>query len=314
MGAQRLSSRAIIGAYYLALEQNAMAGWVDKTSNLFTSDQESESYAWLGQSPVMREWVGGRDAKGFRDNGIDIKNLHFEATMQVLVDELRRDKTGQVLVRINDLAERTNAHWAKLLTTLRVNGESAVCYDGQYFYDTDHTEGDSGNQSNDLTFAASTGTTPTAAEMADAILQATEACLGFLDDQGEPMNENAKGFLVTVPVALMKQTAAALGSTILVQNATTTASNTIMAVGSLGGFTYEMAVNARLSNAAKFYVDRIDGVIKPFIRQQETAVQMSAIAEGSEEEFKKNRHLYGVDTWRNVGYGFWQRSVLTTFT
>ena len=31
-----------------------------------------------------------------------------------------------------------------------INGEATVCYDGQYFFDTDHVEGDSGTQSNDL--------------------------------------------------------------------------------------------------------------------------------------------------------------------
>ncbi len=50
------------------------------------------------------------------------------------------------------------------------------------------------------------------------------------------------------------------------------------------------------------------------IRQQETEPVLDAIAEGSEEEKKNKRHLYMVDTWRNVGYGLWQRAVLTTFT
>ena len=51
------------------------------------------------------------------------------------------------------------------------------------------------------------------------------------------MNEEARTFLVTVPVALMKVTAAAIGSDILVVNSTTTASNTIKAIGSLIDYT-----------------------------------------------------------------------------
>ena len=130
MSAASLSSRAIIGEFYNTLEQNTGALWVPGTSMLVTSDQESETYKWLGMAPAMREWVGGRVAKGFRDNGITIVNKTFEATLEVLLDEIRRDKTGQVMVRVRELAGRTNAHWAKLLSTLIIAGEAAVCYDG----------------------------------------------------------------------------------------------------------------------------------------------------------------------------------------
>ncbi len=150
MSAKGLSSRAIIGRFYQRLEQNPGLEWVNALSNYFSSDQESETYKWLGQVPVMREWIGGRQAKGFRENGITIENKHFEATLELLVRELRRDKTGQVMVRVDELADRTNAHWAKLLSELIINAEIQICYDGQYFFDTDHTEGDSGAQSNKL--------------------------------------------------------------------------------------------------------------------------------------------------------------------
>src|SRR6056297_407413 len=150
MGIDRITERQIIGSFYKTLSQDTGASWINGVSNYFASDQASEEYAWLGMSPTMREWVGGRNAKGFRENGLTIKNKHFEATLEYLVRDLRRDKTGQVMARINELARRTNAHWASLLSTLIINGESTECYDGQSFFDTDHEEGDSGTQSNDI--------------------------------------------------------------------------------------------------------------------------------------------------------------------
>lgn len=314
MSAQGLGSRAIIGEYYLALEQDLGASWVPLLSNYFNSDQDSETYKWLGQSPQMREWIGGRNAKGFRENGITIANKHYEATLEVLVEELRRDKTGQVMVRVRELAERTNSHWAKLLSTLLLNAESTAGYDGQFFFDTDHSEGDSGTQDNDITNNITTTTDPTSGEMESSILKAVQQIMGFKDDQGEPMNENAKEFLVMVPVPYLAAAAGALGSTVIVQNSTTVASNRIMAVGSLAGFMFRLAVNARLTWTDRFAVFRTDGAIRPLIRQEEKPVEMSAIVEGSEEEFKNKRHLYGVDTWRNVGYGLWQRACLVTHT
>src|SRR3990167_103571 len=317
MSAIGLSSRAIIGEFYRQLEQDAGQNWINPISMLFSSNQESETYKWLGQSPVMREWIGGRQAKGFRENGITIANKHFEATLEVLISEMRRDKTGQVMVRVRELAERTNAHWASLLSTLILNGATSVCYDGQYFFDTDHSEGSSGTQSNSVSVDISglpipadeqgSTTEPSARVMKSCILKGVRQILGFKDDQGEPMNENARNFLIMVPTAFMDVANAAINNSVLSGAETNDLAST-------RNFAINFAVNPRLTWTDKFAVFRADGSVSPFIRQEETPVQLNAIAEGSEEEFKNQRHLYGVDCWRNVGYGYWQKACLVTMT
>lgn len=311
MGAKSLGSRAIIGEFYMRLEQNLGATWVPQVSMLFNSDQESEEYKWLGMAPPMREWIGGRQAKGFRENGIVIANKKYESTMEVPVDWLRRDKTGQIMVRIAEQTERANAHWAKLLNQLIIDAESSLCYDGQYFFDTDHSEGDSGTQSNDITYDVTTTTAPTAGEMEMAILKAIQQIIGFKDDQGEPMNENAQKFLVMVPVPFMSAAAAALGSSIII-DASTSRSNTIATLSTMAGFQVGLAINPRLTWTTELAVFRADGQLAPFIRQEEEQIKVDAIAEGSEEEFKNDRHLYGIKAIRNVGYGYWQKGCLVT--
>lgn len=313
MGATALSSRAIIGEFYATLQQDLGLSWIDSVSNLFDSNQESETYKWLGMAPAMREWIGGRQAKGFRTDGITIVNKNFEATLEVLVDEIRRDKTGQVMVRVRELAERTNAHWASLLSALLIAAESSVCYDGRNFFDTGHVEDGSGSQSNDLTSDITTTTAPTAGEMETAILKSIEAILGFKDNQGEPMNEGARMFEVMVPVPFMSAAAGAIGSQIIVDSSTSR-TNRILTLGSLGGFQVALRVNPRLTWTTKFATFRADGQTKALIRQEEEGVTMTAIAEGSELEFKERKHHYGVKAIRNVGYGYWQRACLTTFT
>jgi phage major head subunit gpT-like protein len=308
MGASTLSSRAIIGEFYATLEENTGALWVPGVSSYFESNQESETYAWLGMAPAMREWIGGRNAKGFRENGITIANRLFEATIEVTLDEMRRDKTGQVMARIREMATRTNAHWAKLLSAKIIAGESELCYDGQAFFDVDHAEGDSGTQSNDITFDAGTTTAPTAAEMEAAILKSIEQILGLKDDQGEPMNEGAMDFLIMVPTSFMAAAAAAVKNPVIVDGSGAR-TNTIT---NIGGFNIQMAVNPRLTWTTKFATFRADGSVKALIRQEEEMVRLDAIAEGSELEFTRNVHQYGVRTNRNVGYGYWQHACLTT--
>ncbi len=301
-----ITSRSVIGEMYMRLTAGDTS-YVNRLAMRMESNQEIETYAWLGMAPKMREWIGGRQPKGLREQSFQITNKDFEATLEILTKDLRREKFGQIKVRIAELARRTLTHPASLITTLLINGEAALCYDGQYFYDTDHSEGDSGSQNNDLTHAAATGTAPTVLEMRDAIMEAIQAILGFKDDQGEPMNEDARVFEVMVPTALWAVAAAALALPTLVQGETNILKN-------LPGFSITPVVNARLTDAAKFYVHRTDADTKPFILQEEVPLNVAAIAEGSELEFKEKKHWYGVDWAGNVGYGFWQHSALMTFT
>lgn len=314
MGIEKITERQVIGTFYKALSEDTGAAWINAVSNYFTSDQGSEEYAWIGQSPIMREWIGARNAKGFTENNLTIRNKHFEATIEVLVKDLRRDKSGQVMTRIMDLARRTNSHWASLLSTLIINGESTACYDGQYFFDTDHEEGDSGTQSNDIEVdisglpiaTAGTTTAPAVAEMQFAIAKAIQQIVSIKDNQGEPMNSDASEFMVMVPTTFMNTALQAVATPAQV-------SETQSALQAMRGqFGLNVVVNPRLTWTTQFVVFRTDSFLKSFVRQEETNVQLKIKGYGSEYEFDNDAHQYGVDTWRNVGYGYWQNSCLVT--
>jgi len=307
---KRITSRAVIGEFYKTLNAGTGARWINPISMYFTSDQDSEEYAWLGMAPTLQKWIGGRNAKGFRENGLTIENLHFEATIEVLVRMMRRDKSGQVMVRIRELARRANTHWASLLTTLIQNAESQACYDGQFFFDTDHEEGKSGTQSNDITTDISTlpaqvhGTAalPSPEEMQQAIIKSVVQMIGFKDDQGEPMNEDATSFLVMVPLSMYIPATNAIS---IPRVAGVSAQSDMP-----DNINIQIEANPRLTWTDKFATFRTDGEVKPMIRQEETGAIMKAKAEGSEFEFDNDAHQYGIDTWRNVGYGYWQHAVL----
>ncbi|MCK5541705.1 MAG: Mu-like prophage major head subunit gpT family protein [Desulfobacterales bacterium] len=309
-----ISQRGVIGTFYKALTAALGAIWVNDLSNYFESDQDIETYAWLGQSPTMREWAGGRNAKGLKENGIEVKNLHFESTIDILLKHLRRDKTGQAMVRIKELAKRANTHWASLLSTLILGGATGLCYDGQYYFDTDHEEGKSGAQSNSLTIDisalpvinAGSITAPSVEEMQLCIIQAIGAIIGFLDDQGEPMNEDATKFTVMVPVSLMFAAKTAIKTIGQVAASQT-------ALDAFDDFEIKVAVNPRLSSwTTQFGVFRTDSNVKSFIRQEETLPELKIKDETSEYAFDNDACEYGIDAWRNVAYGYWQNACLVT--
>lgn len=316
MSAASLDSRAIIGMLRRELDVDNGASWIGPLSMEFNSNQSVEEYKWLGMAPPMREWIGGRHAKGFRENGIEIRNKHFEATLEVLIRELHRDKTGQIELRIRELAQRAQTHWASLLSTLILGGATTEGYDGQFFFDTDHEEGDSGVQSNSLAVDISelpvinegTITNPSVEEFRLTAMQGVQQILSFLDDQTEPLNENARGFGIMVPISMLHTAVTA------VQNQPV-ASVSETGFGGLEstGFKFDVFANPRLAAwTDSFAVFRTDGTYKPFIRQSEDGLKISAIAEGSELAFKEDKHQYGVSAWRNVGYAHWQSACLMT--
>ena len=68
-----------------------------------------------------------------RDVDWTVRNVEYQAGIALPKKHILYDKTTQVQTRVNELADRTNAHWWSLIAPLIIAGESAVCYDGQYF-------------------------------------------------------------------------------------------------------------------------------------------------------------------------------------
>lgn len=307
-----LQSNDIIAMIVAGLDTPSDA-WVDQLSMRVDSDKDSEKYVWLGSAPQMREWVGGRQPKTIREINFSVANKDFEATLEILTEWLRRDKTGLIRMKIAELVESAGQHNAELLSTLLNSADALPCYDGQYFFDTDHQEGDSPVQSNLITVDIGTTTAPTVAEMEGAITTLTQSLLTLKDDQGRPTNASAKRFLLMVPVSFMKAAMGALGTTVILEGGQSR-TNMIQALGSMGGFGYDIVVNPRLSWTTKFAMFRTDAVRKPFVKQIEVDTQVSAIAEGSEEEFKNKRHLYGVNRTMNFGLNDWKGAIMASFT
>jgi phage major head subunit gpT-like protein len=317
MDQQALGSRDIIGMIDNGLEMSKDKTWPFLCGMEFNSNQATEKYRIIGATPAMREWIGGRSIKSLRTAGVDVTNKPFEATMQIHVDDLRRDKTGFIKMRIDQMVEKAVSHWAKLLSTLRIAGTSTVCVDKEYFYAASHSWGDSGTLSNLLTSSdyseleVTDADNPTPVELAKAILKVVQHFYTFKDDQGEPSNENASKFLVQVPINMYGALIQALSSNFL-STGTGVVDNPLKLKD--GGFEIIPSPNPRLTSDVDFFVDRIDGAAKPFILQSETDIKISAKAEGSEFEHDTNMHEYGINVSRNVGFGFWDKSIKATLS
>lgn len=311
-----IGERQIKGMFFERLAVTKKLAWIEKIANMFTSDQESETYKWLTQSPVMQEWVGGRKAKGYTTNGITIENLEFEATIGIKDKDLRRAKNDQIRMRIGELPKRSVTHWASLLSTLIQNGTTLLSYDGVAYFSASHVEGNSGTYSNLLTgsdyaelSAVSVATNPTANEAADALMKVVQHFYTYKDDQGEPRNEDALEFLCMVPVPLYGAFSTATRSKQLT-GASGSRDNPLMDQE----FKVTVVPNARLTWTDKFAVFRADAEAKPLIRQSEYDVRPAILGPGSDHFFHHKEWLISVEASRNVALGMPWQAILATLS
>jgi len=312
-----LSDREVQGRYYMRLEGVTEADWVSALSMLLDTDQDTEKYRWLGAAPAMREVLGERKYAQLRAQGLSISGILYQAGLEIEKNLWRRDKTGQLDIRLDDLAKREVQHWRKLLSDLINNGAATACYDGQFFFDTDHDEGDSGEQSNDLSSSdygvleCVDGTQPTADEMAKAILYTVMHFYTLKDDQGEPINEDALNFTVQAganPIGVAAVEAVS-------ENHLDTGSGTRDNPLKNKKFTISAEINPRITSTAAFYTFRTDAATKPFIRQPEPqSREMWVLGPNSEHWKKEGCALANIEENRGSGYAFWQYAIMSTLS
>lgn len=316
-----LDSRDIVADFYPRLEAAMESIWAPRVAVEVPSDRETEEYTWLGQVPAMRKWVGGRAEEFVNKYTLSIQNFNYESTLPISVDDLRRDKTGQLRQRVADLATRTATHWNQLLATLITNGEagtSGLAYDGQFFFDTDHAESGA-NQTNDLTATevpsanVTTPGAPTSTEAANIITETVGYMQSLTDDKGQPINQGPSNVIIFVTKAPQY---AAFKNAIALNNLSTGSDNNPVRGFANDGWTFEVQYVTRITAADKIYFFLGNPAMgtTPLIRQSEVDVTTSLIGAGSEEEFKFNRHIFGVSAVRGVGYGMWQKAAIVALS
>lgn len=272
-------------------------------STIVPSDGYDEQYGMLGNMPGVREWLGDRQFKELRAANFTIANKHWESSLLIKKTDIADDRMAMYGPLAQDLATEATYHPDELLFTTLTSGESTACFDGQYFFDTDHAWGDSGTQSNDLTYAAATGTTPTSAEFKAAFHQARTTMMKYTNDQGKllnrPVSMGMSNLLCLVPPDLELQAYEGLTAAII-------SNNTNVVID-----TPRIVVSPHLTDATKFYLFNLEGSLKPFVFQAREPLsrQMKGMDDIETKDVK-----FMTEARYNVGYLAWWKAVLTTFT
>lgn len=114
----------------------------ERIATVVPSSTKTEDYAWLGQWPKLREWIGDRHIKSLTAHGYSITNKKFESSVGVPRDDIEDDTFGVFAPLFSEMGYAAATHPDELVFALLGAGATTLCYDGQYFFDTDHPVGE----------------------------------------------------------------------------------------------------------------------------------------------------------------------------
>jgi phage major head subunit gpT-like protein len=112
--------------------------FADQLAMTVPSASRDETYGWMGQFPSLREWIGPRHVKNLEAHSFTIQNRKFESTVEISRDDIADDRLGIFKPVFSEMGQTTRRHPEELIFGLLASGFATNCYDGQFFFDTDH--------------------------------------------------------------------------------------------------------------------------------------------------------------------------------
>lgn len=112
--------------------------WWDKLATTVPSTSRANHYYWGELLGPMRKWIGERVINETKMRSYTLENEKFEKTLGINVDDID-DRQFQSSIMEAEQIGNAAANWRNdvVYAALR-GGESALAWDGQFFFDTDH--------------------------------------------------------------------------------------------------------------------------------------------------------------------------------
>lgn len=268
----------------------------ERTTMLIPSGSAQNDYTWLSRFPKMRKWLGDKVVKQLEAFKYTVVNDDWEATIEVDRNDIDDDNIGIYAPQAQEAGYSAKQLPDELDATLKNGAFAALCYDGQYFYDSDHEVAGS-SVSNLGTAALSAATTALALASYGA---ARLAVMNFTDDEGRPLGLIPN--LLEVPPALESV------GRLLCENEKLTDESPNPWRG-----TAELLVNPRLTSSTAWFLHVTNRPLKPFVYQQRKApVFVEQTGLDSDNVFMRKKFRFGAEARAAGGYGLWQMSYGST--
>lgn len=255
------------------------------------SSTQSQTYAWLGQMPRVREWIGSREVQKLAAHDYSIKNKEFEVTVKVPRSDIEDDTYGVYTPLFSSLGESAAQYPDELVYEALMNGFTEKCYDGTPFFSKNHkVEGKTYSNTTD-------------AKLSEAsYMEARTSIMSVCGEQGKSL-KLIPDLLVVSPKNEY------IGRKILEADQIDGTTNILKG-------TAKLLVEPQLAQKEdSWYLLCTSKVIKPIIYQERKKMKLVAKDKDTDENvFNENNIVYGADGRGNAGYGFWQMAYGSTGT
>jgi len=273
----------------------APAVW-QKTTMLVPSGSGQNDYAWLSRFPKMIKWLGDKVVKDLEAFKYTIVNDDWEATIEVDRNDIEDDTLGIYAPQAQEAGYTAKQLPDEIDADLKNDAFASDCYDGQYFYDTDHDVAGA-SVSNVSAVALSAATTADATASYGA---ARLAIMSFKDDEGRP--------LALIPNLLEVGPALEATARLILENPKLTDQSPNPFQG-----TAELLVNPRITSATQWMLHVTNRPLKPFVYQErKKPVFVQQTTEETDNVFMRKKFRFGAEARAAGGYGLWQLSFGST--
>jgi phage major head subunit gpT-like protein len=272
-----------------------------QTAMLVPSGSSQNNYDWLDRFPKMRKWIGDKIIRAMKANTYTVVNDDFEATVGVRRNDIEDDNLGIYAPMAQDAGYSAKTLPDEIVSDLKNNAFVNTCYDGQYFYDTDHPvedgNGNTGSVSNKGTAVLDYST-----------LAAIQGSYGAARTAVQTMKDNEGRPLGLVPDILEVPPALEATANVICNNEFLGDKTPNPYKG-----TAKVIVNPRLTSSTAWFLHCTSRPVKPFVYQQRKApVFVQQINPDADDVFMRGEYKYGTEARCAGGYAFWQMSYGST--
>jgi phage major head subunit gpT-like protein len=266
-----------------------------KLCEVLESDSDSESAHWLGAIGPYEDWTDELPIRDLARYKFTIQNKRMGKAIQVERTALRVDRLGLLKPKIVELAIRGAQVPDKLvLQKLLLSGFTSKCYDGQFFFDSDHEEEASGVQSN----------IPGAGEavFSKANLELAIKKMELIKDgTGEPLGVSPTHLVVGPELKIAAREL--LNSTTIVIAGDS--DRTVPAGNGLSG-ALELVTTPYITGPQWFLLD-LAHAAKPFVFQRVDPPELATVTDINDAHVAlKDSLIFRGRTVCNAGYALWQ--------
>lgn len=273
----------------------ATPNWTPRVATEVPSSTRENRYPWVKELSGMKEWIGERQVDNLAARVYSILNKSWEKTVELDKEDVEDDNFGTFAMFLDQLSHQAKKWPDDVMQTVIQSGAMTVCYDGQYFFDTDHpVDMDNSGLGTYVNNFTSRALNPTNYDYVRVQMQQINGA------DGRPYKVNPS--LLVVPPALET-----VGRQILQGDTITTVygSNTAAAASTnIWKGSADLLVVPELANEPTvWYLFDVTKPIKPFVWQLRKAPVFTALASPTDENvFWRRKFVYGVDSRGNGGF------------